>query len=89
MESFGSTGKEKIGSAGGLWLGLETLEVDPITKGAEGWALYNELWSKFRWTLGTAFGLPYGKSSAWTGDLSRRLTLVVLANRPETNRRLI
>jgi len=89
MVSSGSIGKQTNGRSGGWWLGLETLEVDPITKGAEGWALYNELWSKFRWTLGTVFSMPYGKSSEWTGDLSRRLALVVLANRPDTKRPLI
>ncbi len=89
MESFGSTRRGLNGSLGGSWLGLETLEEDPISKGAEGWALYNELWSKFRWTLGTTFELPYGKSAPWVGDLSRRMTLVVLANRPEKMKHLI
>jgi len=73
----------------GRWLGLVTLEVAPITKGAEGWSLYNELWSKLRWTLGTTFQMPYGKSEDWAGDLGRRLALVVLANRPDTKRPLI
>lgn len=89
MESSGLTNKEWSGRLRGLWLGLETLEEDPITKGAEGWALYNELWSKFRWTLGTVFHMPYGKSADWAGDLSRRLALVVLANRPDKKRPLI
>lgn len=89
MESFGSTHRTQNGKSGGLWSGLETLEVDPIAKGAEGWALYNELWSKLRWTLGTTFEMPYGKNADWVGDLSRRLTLVVLANRPDKTRRLI
>ncbi len=89
METSGLARGGKIGSLDGSWMGLVTLEASPITKGAEGWALYNELWSKFRWTLGTAFGMPYGKSSAWAGDLSRRLTLVVLANRPDKTRPLI
>ncbi len=89
MESFGLTRRGSNGSSAGLWLGLETLEGDPISKGAEGWALYNELWSKFRWTLGTTFELPYGKSAPWVGDLSRRLTLVVLANHPEKTKHLI
>jgi len=89
MESSGSTRWAQNGKSHGLWLGLETLEEDPITKGAEGWALYNELWSKFRWTLGTTFSMPYGKSSPWAGDLGRRLALVVLTNRPEKSRHLI
>lgn len=89
MDTYGSTKTRRNGQLGGWWLGLETLEEDPITKGAEGWALYNELWSKFRWTLGTAFGMPYGKSADWAGDLSRRLALVVLANRPDKSRPLI
>ena len=89
MVSYGSTQKGTNGRSGGWWYGLETLEEDPITKGVEGWALYNELWSKFRWTLGTTFSMPYGKSSDWVGDLSRRLALVVLANRPDTKRPLI
>jgi len=89
MDSSGSTGTRRTGKSGGWWLGLETLEEDPITKGAEGWALYNELWSKFRWTLGTTFQMPYGKSEAWAGDLGRRLALVVLSNRPNNNRPLI
>jgi len=89
MVSYGSTRRGTNGKSGGWWLGLETLEEDPITKGAEGWALYNELWSKLRWTLGTTFNMPYGKSSDWAGDLGRRLTLVVLANRPDAKRPLI
>ncbi len=89
MDSSGSSVRRSSGNSGGWWLGLETLEEDPISKGAEGWALYNELWSKLRWTLGTAFSMPYGKSSDWAGDLSRRLTLVVLANRPDKKRPLI
>jgi len=89
MVSYGSTRERKNGRSGGWWLGLETLEEDPITKGAEGWALYNELWSKLRWTLGTSFHMPYGKSEEWAGDLSRRLALVVLANRPDKVRPLI
>jgi len=89
MDSFGSAGRGKNGKSGGWWLGLGTLEEDPITKGAEGWALYNELWSKFRWTLGTTFNMPYGKSAEWAGDLGRRLALVVLANRPEKTKPLI
>ncbi len=89
MDSYGSSTRRWIGRLDGSWLGLETLEADPITKGAEGWALYNELWSKFRWTLGTTFSMPYGKSADWAGDLSRRLALVVLANRPDTKRPLI
>ncbi len=89
MDSSGSTRRRRNGTSGGWWLGLETLEADPIPKGAEGWALYNELWSKFRWTLGTTFSMPYGKSADWAGDLSRRLTLVVLANRPDKTKTLI
>jgi len=89
MVSSGYGHKAKNGKSGGWWSGLETLEEDPITKGAEGWALYNELWSKLRWTLGTTFQMPYGKSEAWAGDLARRLTLVVLSNRPEKTRPLI
>ncbi len=89
MVSSGYTRKATNGRSGGWWLGLETLEEVPITKGAEGWALYNELWSKLRWTLGTTFHMPYGKSEAWAGDLGRRLALVVLANRPDTKRPLI
>ena len=89
MDSSGGSRRTKIGNSGGWWLGLETLEADPISKGAEGWALYNELWSKFRWTLGTTFSMPYGKSADWAGDLGRRLALVVLANRPDTKRPLI
>jgi len=89
MEQFGSIRKGPNGRLGGSWLGLETLEEDPVTKGAEGWALYNELWSKLRWTLGTTFGMPYGKSQEWAGDLSRRLALIVLANRPDKKRSLI
>jgi len=89
MDSSGLTHKRTNGKSGGWWLGLETLEEDPIPKGVEGWALYNELWSKLRWTLGTTFGMPYGKSADWVGDLSRRITLIVLANRPDTKRPLI
>ncbi len=89
MDTFGLHRQSTNGRSGGWWLGLETLEQDPITKGAEGWSLYNELWSKFRWTLGTTFSMPYGKSSDWVGDLSRRLTLVVLANRPEKKRPIV
>ncbi len=89
MESSGSTHRTANGRSGGWWLGLETLEEDPITKGVEGWALYNELWSKLRWTLGTTFSMPYGKSEDWAGDLSRRIALVVLANRPDKKRPLI
>ncbi len=89
MESSGYGPKEMNGRSHGSWLGLETLEADPIRKGVEGWALYNELWSKLRWTLGTTFHMPYGKSEAWAGVLARRITLVVLANRPDTKRPLI
>jgi len=89
MDSSGHTRTAGSGKSGGWWLGLETLEEDPITKGAEGWALYNELWSKFRWTLGTTFHMPYGKSSDWAGDLGRRFALIVLANRPDSKRPLI
>jgi len=89
MDSSGSAGRTTNGRSGGWWLGLETLEEDPITKGVEGWALYNELWSKLRWTLGTTFHMRYGKSEAWAGDLGRRLALVVLANRPEKTKPLI
>jgi len=89
MDSSGYTRKAVNGRSDGLWLGLGILQEAPITKGAEGWALYNELWSKLRWTLGTTFHMPYGKSEAWAGDLGRRLTLVVLANRPEKIRPLI
>lgn len=89
MVSSGSRHAEANGRSGGWWLGLETLEEDPISKGAEGWALYNELWSKFRWTLGTTFSMPYGKSADWAGDLGRRLALVVLSNRPDKSRPLI
>jgi len=89
MDSYGSTRKAMNGRSDGLWLGLVTLVEDPITKGVEGWSLYNELWSKLRWTLGTTFHMPYGKSSDWAGDLSRRLALVVLSNRPEKTRPLI
>jgi len=89
MDSSGYTRKVANGKSGGWWLGLETLEEDPITKGVEGWALYNELWSKLRWTLGTTFHMPYGKSADWAGDLGRRLTLVILSNRPDKKRPLI
>jgi len=89
MDLSGSTETRRNGRSGGQWLGLDTLEEDPITKGVEGWSLYNELWSKLRWTLGTTFHMPYGKSTEWSGDLARRLTLVVLANRPDTKRPLI
>jgi len=89
MVSSGRSWQTRNGKSGGWWLGLETLEEDPIVKGEEGWALYNELWSKLRWTLGTTFQMPYGKSSDWAGDLGRRLTLVVLANRPNKIRPLI
>jgi len=89
MDSSGSAGKTRTGKLGGWWLGLETLVEDPITKGVEGWALYNELWSKLRWTLGTTFHMPYGKSEQWAGELSRRLALVVLSNRPDKKRPLI
>lgn len=89
MESSGLTHRARNGNSGGWWLGLETLEADPIPKGVEGWALYNELWSKLRWTLGTTFHMPYGKSADWAGDLSRRIALVVLANRPGNKRDLI
>jgi len=89
METSGSSRRETSGNLGGWWLGLETLEADPITKGVEGWALYNELWSKFRWSLGTVFGMPYGKNAPWAGDLGRRLALVVLANRPDSKRPLV
>jgi len=89
MDSSSGTGKTTNGRSGGWWLGLETLLEDPITKGDEGWALYNELWSKLRWTLGTTFHMPYGKSEPWAGDLGRRLALVVLTNRPGNTRPLI
>ena len=89
MDSSGSTVTRTNGKSGGWWLGLDTLEEDPIPKGVEGWALYNELWSKLRWTLGTTFHMPYGKSTPWAGDLGRRVALVVLANRPEKNRPII
>ncbi len=89
MVTSGSTRKATNGKSAGWWLGLETLEEDPITKGVEGWALYNELWSKLRWTLGTTFHMPYGKSEPWAGDLARKLALVVLANRPEKTKPLI
>jgi len=89
MEVSGLNRRRTNGKSGGWWLGLETLEEDPIPKGAEGWALYNELWSKFRWTLGTTFSMPYGKSAEWAGDLGRRLALVVLSNRPEKRRPLV
>jgi len=89
MDSSGGRRSSTNGKSDGWWWGLETLEADPISKGAEGWALYNELWSKLRWTLGTTFNMPYGKSEDWAGDLGRRLTLVVLANRPDKKRPLI
>jgi len=65
------------------WSGIVALETNPIPSGVEGSALYSELWSKMRWVLGTTFGMRYGKRSVWTGELSRRLTLLVLANRPD------
>lgn len=42
--------------------------------------LYNEIWSKIRWAIGTAYSVPYGKSTFPLGELSRRLALLVLAN---------
>ncbi len=89
MDTSAYTRQATNGKSYGSWLGLETLEADPITKGAEGWALYNELWSKLRWTLGTTFNMPYGKSADWAGVLGRRMALVVLANRPDSKRPLI
>lgn len=65
------------------WKGLTTLESTPIGRRAEDWALYNEIWSKIRWVLGGSFGTEYGKKSGWAGELGRRLTLIVLANRPD------
>lgn len=64
----------------GPWKGITTLSEMPIPTGEEGLALYNELWSKIRWALGTAFSIPYGKSTHPLGELSRRLTLLALAN---------
>jgi len=72
----------------GGWQGLVVLDSNPVPRELEGVALYNELWSKLRWALGTTFEMPYGKRSEWVGELSRRLALVVLANRPDKPRRL-
>jgi len=65
------------------WRGIVGLDANPIPPGVEGHALYSELWSKLRWALGGTFGMRYGKKSPWVGELSRRLTLLVLANRPD------
>jgi len=88
MLSSGSDVRASNGGSGGRWEGLLTLKESPIPRGGEGQALYNELWSKLRWTLGTTFDMPYGKRADWVGDLSRRLALVVLENRPDKPRPL-
>jgi len=88
MLSSGSVERVTDGDSGGRWEGLGTLKGNPIPRGVEGLALYNELWSKLRWTLGTTFSMPYGKRADWVGDLSRRLALVVLENRPDKPRPL-
>ncbi len=86
---LGTTETTKNGHTNGTiptrpgWLGIVGLEENPIPKGVEGFALYSELWSKIRWALGGTFGMPYGKQSPWVGELSRRLTLLILANRPD------
>jgi len=89
MQQSGSTKQAVNGESSGSWTGLMVLQESPIQSGAEGLALYNELWSKFRWTLGTTFERPYGKRADWVGDLARRLALVVLANHPDKPRPLI
>lgn len=83
MLSSGSHETASNGGFGGRWEGLSTLKESPIPRGVEGLALYNELWSKLRWTLGTTFDMPYGKRADWVGELSRRLAFVVLENRPD------
>lgn len=89
MQPFGMTNPTADGESSGPWTGLRVLQENPIQSGAAGLALYNELWSKFRWTLGTTFERPYGKRADWVGDLARRLALVVLANHPDKPRPLI
>jgi len=89
MPSSGLVEGVTDGGSGGKWEGLSTLQGSPIPRGVEGLALYNELWSKLRWTLGTTFSMPYGKRADWVGELSRRLAFVVLENRPDKPKRLI
>lgn len=84
----GSAERGTDGDSGGKWEGLSTLKGSPIPRTVEGLALYNELWSKLRWTLGTTFSMPYGKRADWVGELSRRLAFVVLENRPDKPRPL-
>lgn len=62
------------------WRGIVTLNETPIPPGEEGLALYNELWSKIRWAIGTAYKVPYTKTVHPLGELSRRLALLALAN---------
>ncbi len=85
-----TTATQKNGSTQGgvVWAGIATLESTPIGKGVAELALYNEIWSKIRWALGGSFGVEYGKRSAWAGELSRRLALLVLANRPDKEKSL-
>lgn len=79
-----STGPDLIASTvPNAWEGILPLAANPVPPGVEGHALYSELWSKLRWALGGTFGMHYGKRSPWVGELSRRLTLLVLANRPD------
>lgn len=66
------------------WIGLSTIQGNPVSPGVAELALYSELWSKLRWALGNTFHLPYGKREPWAGELARRLALVVMANRPVT-----
>lgn len=67
-------------SGTGPWRGITTLDEMPIPSGEQGLALYNELWSKIRWAIGTAFSIPYGKTTHPLGELSRRFALLTLAN---------
>lgn len=57
------------------------METSPAGHTEEELKVYNELWSKLRWAIGTTFDLPYGKASDFS-DLARRLALVVLDNAP-------
>ena len=63
----------------GEFQGLVTLDRGPSTKTAGELAVYNELWSKLRWAIGSTLLVQYTKRSR-VGELARRFALLSLRN---------
>lgn len=54
---------------------LTGLQTNPLARlGETGGRSWNELWSKLRWALGTAYDLPYTKTSD-CGKVAHRIAL--------------